>query len=102
MEDPATKLAKVRDVISDLRVVESQLAAELRQSEAEIRDCRVVEDLFHSLLYRYVGFELFDYQRAWLLPKKTYVAQSGRYVLLGFDEQHKATAFFDAAHRVTS
>jgi hypothetical protein len=59
-----------------------------------------MEDHFHALMFRYVGFELFDYHRAYLLPKKTYVAQSGRYVLLGFDQEAKASEFFDAAYKV--
>ena len=102
LDGPAQELAKVRDSIQRLRVEESRLAAQLRQSEAEVRDFRVAEDLFHALLYRYVGFELFDPNRAYLLPRQTYVAQSGRYVLLGFSEESQATEFFAAAYRVSA
>ena len=62
----------------------------------------MTEEVAHQFLYRYVGFELFDPQRAYLLPKTTYVAQSGRYVLLGFPEQAEADAMFEAAMKVTS
>ena len=58
---------------------------------------QVLEKRFDELLNRHVGFELFDPHKAHLLPKKTYVAQSGRYVLLGFFDQTQADAFLDAA-----
>jgi len=54
----------------------------------------LVDERFRNLLDRHVGFELFDPNRALLLPTKTYVAIHGRYVLLGFSEQADADAFF--------
>jgi hypothetical protein len=90
------RLAVVRLEITRLRGIESRLAA--KQS----RDTRVLEEMAHELLYRYVGFELFDPERAYLLPKKTYVAQSGRYILLGFHEQAQADEMFEAAMKVVS
>lgn len=61
----------------------------------------LVEDRFRKLLDRHVGFELFDPSRAYLLPRKTYVAIHGRYVLLGFGEQAQADAFFENAIKAT-
>ena len=69
-------------------------------AEQKLRDLRIVEERMKALLYRYVGFELFDRDRAYLLPKQTYVAQSGRYVLLGFSEQSQADEMFAAAMKV--
>jgi hypothetical protein len=54
----------------------------------------------HELLYRYVGFELFDERRAHALPKHTYVAQSGKYVLFGFHDQAQADELMEAAMKV--
>lgn len=56
---------------------------------------------FDELLNRHVGFELFDPAKATLIPKKTYVAQSGRYVLLGFFDQTQADEFLEAAMKAT-
>lgn len=79
--------------------------AELKDQRAvpfeNLRDGRVLEDRFHQLFYRDVGFEMFDPDRAYLLPKTTYVAQHGRYVLIGFSEEERATAFFEAAMKAT-
>jgi hypothetical protein len=55
------------------------------------------QERFSQLVDRHVGFELFDPERAKLLPKKTYVAISGKYVLLGFDETEQAKEFFTSA-----
>lgn len=65
-----------------------------------VRDGRVLEERFHQLFYRNVGFELFDPDRAYLLPKKTYVAMDGKYVLLGFSDQLEADRFFDAVMKL--
>jgi hypothetical protein len=54
-----------------------------------------------KLLDRHVGFERFDAKRATLLPKKTYVAIHGRYVLLGFKETSQAEEFFQSAIEAT-
>ena len=54
-----------------------------------------------ELLDRHVGFELFDPNRAYLLPQKIYVAIHGRYVLLGFHDQKQADEFFEAAMKAT-
>lgn len=62
----------------------------------------LVADRFRQLLDRHVGFELFDPDRAYLLPKKTYVAIHGKYVLLGFSQQDQADEFFDAAIKTVS
>jgi hypothetical protein len=59
------------------------------------------EERFCQLLDRHVGFELFDPKRATLIPKKTYVAIHGRYVLLGFSETQQADEFFAAAIAAT-
>jgi len=61
----------------------------------------LVEERFRALLDRYVGFERFDPNRARLLPRKTYVALHGKYVLLGFSEQSQADGFFAAAIETT-
>jgi hypothetical protein len=58
----------------------------------------------NQLLDRYVGFERFDAERAHfvrLLPGKMYVAQHGRFVLLGFHETAEADKFFDDAMKAT-
>jgi len=74
---------------------------DLREKPFEgLRDGRILEDRFHQLFYRDVGFELFDPDRAYLLPKKTYAALSGKYVLLGFSDQAEADRFFDAVMRL--
>lgn len=62
----------------------------------------LVAERFRQLLDRHVGFELFDPDRAYLLPKKTYVAIHGKYVLLGFSQQDQADEFFDAAIKTVS
>ena len=54
-----------------------------------------------ELLDRHVGFEVFDPDRAYLLPTKTYVALHGKYVLLGFSDQAQADKFFEAAMKAT-
>lgn len=59
------------------------------------------QERFGQLQDRQVGFELFDARRAQLLPKKTYVAIHGRYVLLGFSEKAQAEEFFAAAMKAT-
>lgn len=62
------------------------------------------EDRVRALLDRYVGFELFDAERAHfvrLLPKNMYVAQHGRFVLLGFHEPEQADKFFADAMKAT-
>lgn len=66
----------------------------------EVRETRVLEERFHQLFYRDVGFELFDPGRAYLLPKKTYAAIDGRYVLLGFSNQEEADRFFDVVMKL--
>lgn len=86
----------IRQQIDQLRIQEARLTA--KQS----RHTRVFEERMHALLYRYVGFEFFDPHQAYLLPKQTYVAQSGKYVLLGFSEQAQADELFDAAHKVVT
>jgi hypothetical protein len=55
------------------------------------------QERLEQLLDRHVGFEWFDPKRAILLPKKTYVALHGRFVLLGFPEQSQADQFFQTA-----
>lgn len=62
----------------------------------------LLAERFRQLLDRHVGFELFDPDRAYLLPKKTYVAIHGKYVLLGFSQQDQADEFFDAAIKTVS
>jgi hypothetical protein len=57
----------------------------------------LAEKRFAQLIDRHVGFEVFDPNRAVRLPKKTYVAVHGRYVLLAFNEPQEAEQFFDAA-----
>jgi hypothetical protein len=96
MPDPTQRLEEIRHEIDRLQTEQSRLSA------TQTREVRIGQQRFHELLYRYVGFELFDPHQAYLLPAKTYVAQSGRYVLLGFHEQSEADEFFDAAHKVTS
>ena len=59
------------------------------------------QEHYQQLLDRHVGFELFDPQRAQLLPKKTYVAIHGNYVLLGFDDKPQAEQFFENAIKAT-
>lgn len=66
----------------------------------DLKDGRILEERFHQLFYRNVGFQLFDANRAYLLPKKTYVALHKRYVLLGFDNQEEADRFFDTVMQV--
>lgn len=64
----------------------------------------LVEERFRELLDRNVGFELFDAERAHfirLLPGKMYVAQHGRFVLLGFHEHAQADKFFADAMKAT-
>ncbi len=61
----------------------------------------LAEKRFGQLLDRHVGFELFDPNRAYLLPRKTYVAIHGRYVLLGFHEKIQAEEFFETAMKAT-
>jgi len=60
---------------------------------------RVLEERFHALFYREVGFEHFRAKpEAWrVVPEKIYVAQSGRFVLLGFHEESQATQFWNFA-----
>jgi hypothetical protein len=94
--DRTQKLEEIRRQRDQLRIQESRLMEQVS------RDVRVFEDRMHALLYRYVGFELFDPHQAYLLPKKTYVAQSGKYVLLGFSEQGQADEFFDAAYKLVT
>jgi hypothetical protein len=57
----------------------------------------LIEKRFYDLFHRYVGFELFDRERARLVPEKTYIAIHGQHVLLRFSEQAKAEEFFAAA-----
>jgi len=64
----------------------------------------LAEERVHQLLDRNVGFELFDAERAHfmrLLPGKMYVAQHGRFVLLGFPEPVQADKFFADAMKAT-
>ena len=70
------------------------------QSAEDLKEARILEERFHQLFYRDVGFELFDPNRAYLLPKKTYVARDGRYVLLGFSNQEEADRFFDVVMKL--
>ena len=67
------------------------------KSPEELRDARLVEKRFEELLYRQVGFERFDPERAFLLSGLTYVAIHGPYVLLGFSAQTAADKFFATA-----
>jgi hypothetical protein len=62
----------------------------------------LLQERFCQLIDRHVGFERFDAKRARLLPKKTYVAIHGKYVLLGFSETSEAEEFFRAAVDRTS
>jgi hypothetical protein len=89
--DPAQELRRVRTLIDQLRTHETRLAGELRRSAEDLRDDRITEDRFHVLMNRQVGFEMFDVNRAFVPPQEVYVAQSGRYVLLGFDSEDKAS-----------
>jgi hypothetical protein len=66
-------------------------ALEIEQSPVD-----PAQEQFTQLMQRQVGFELFlDHARG--IPEKTYVAISGRYVLLGFTEQGEADEFFKTA-----
>lgn len=67
----------------------------------KVREARVLNERFEALLNRQVGFELFDPAKAFLWPGKTYVAQSGYYVLIGFSERAQADRFFDLAVKDT-
>jgi hypothetical protein len=85
-------LEQIRAAIAELQALERRKLA-----ASEFRDAQVLEERMRALLYRFVGFELFDARRTYALPKQTYVAQSGKHVLFAFNDKAQADELIEAA-----
>jgi hypothetical protein len=66
---------------------------------AEVTEGDILNKRWLELNHREVGFEYF--QPNFFVPKKTYIAQVGRHVLLVFAEREQASEFFNTVVKET-